>query len=396
MKVGGTFHLTYCSNIHAGESWDQVRAALGTALPIIRRQLAESGRFAIGLRLSAQAAESLESAAALKEFQTFLRDGNYYVLTINGFPYGAFHGERVKERVYLPDWRDDRRLDYTNRLARLLAALADDRSIPRSVSTVPGAFKSDIRPGDEARIADQMLRHAAQLVALRAATQQIVTLAVEPEPACFIETTGDAVAFFERYLFDASRIARVAAEAGVTFGIDDVRRHVGLCFDACHMAVEFEDAALALDRLREAGIQICKVQVSSAIAADRFGPARLTSSFAPFAEDTYLHQVVQRVGGEYTRYVDLPQALAAVPSDSRDRDWRVHFHVPVFLDDLGGLRTTQPFLRDLLEALRQSGDCPYLEVETYTWDVLPPEHRSVDVWTDIARELAWVRSTLRA
>jgi len=398
MIVADRFHLTYCSNIHAGESWSDVRAALGTALPRVREQLGVTGPFAVGLRLSAEAAATLSGAAAQAEFAAFLRDGRYYLLTINGFPYGAFHGMRVKERVYLPDWRTAARLEYTNRLATLLAALAGDGlGIERSVSTVPGAFRSEVRgEADAAAIADNMLRHAAHLIAIRQSTGTYVSLAVEPEPACFIETIADAEAFFGRYLFEAGRVAAVARETGVPMTVDTVRTHVGLCLDACHMAVEFEDASAAFDRLRGAGIRVGKVQISSALQCDDCEPESIARALRPFADDTYLHQVVERADGQLTRYVDLPDALAAVEAGHGPRDWRIHFHVPIFLRDLGTLRTSQPYLEEVLRLLIANGDCPFLEVETYTWDVLPPEHRTTDVWTAIARELAWVRTQLTA
>jgi hypothetical protein len=400
MKVAGRFHLTYCSNIHPGETWDAVDAALRASLPRVRARLDFTGPFAVGLRLSAAAAAALEEPRALAAFREFLRAGDYYVPTMNGFPYGAFHGERVKERVYLPDWRDPARVEYTNRLARLLAAcLADRPDIDGSVSTVPGAFRSNVRSEDDVvAIASNVLRHAAYLVSLRHRTGVTIVLAIEPEPACFIETTADAIAFFMQYLFDTSRIAAASREAGVALDVEDVRRHVGLCVDACHMAVEFEDAGTALEQLRAAGIRIGKVQVSSALQLDDCDAPSLTSALAPFADDTYLHQVVERGAGGLVRYTDLPDALAAAARDApqRGRDWRVHFHVPIFLHRMNVLETTQPYLASVLALVKRGDVCSCLEVETYTWDVLPEEYRTEDVCTAIARELTWARNALQA
>jgi sugar phosphate isomerase/epimerase len=398
MKIANRFHLTYCSNIHPGESWQDVSDVLRTSLPRVRALLRFDGPFAVGLRLSAAAAAALEAPAALAAFQTFLADGDYYVPTINGFPYGAFHGERVKERVYLPDWRNPARLDYSNRLARLLAALLDGRrDIVGSVSTVPGAFRREVRSAsDEDAIASNILRHAAHLVALRQRTGATITLALEPEPACLLETVADAVAFFERALFRPDRIQRVALETGVNLTMDDVRRHVGLCLDACHMAVEFEDPADAVAAVRDAGVRVCKVQVSSALRLADWDGAALAAALAPFAEDTYLHQVVEHDARGFTRYTDLPEALDAVARSTGAREWRVHFHVPIFLETIATFVTTQPYLASLIDVLKREDVCPYLEVETYTWDVLPPEHRTSDVCTAIARELTWARTTLEA
>lgn len=384
MKVRG-FDLTYCSNIHAGESWDDMYGALSAALPSIRRHLNADGPFGIGLRLSARALEQLRQPQTLDEFVTFLRDGDYYVPTINGFPFGAFHNQRVKEQVYLPDWRVPARLEYSNHLASLLAELLAKRGLDRgSVSTVPGAFKAHVRSKDDhGAIAVNLVEHARHLARLRDATGITITLAIEPEPACFIATSAEAIAFFEKYLFNE----RLAYQCGVT--VDQIRSHIGICVDACHMAVEFEDHAAALAALDRAGISVPKFQISSALrATDELGRDALKR----FAEDTYLHQVVKRSNGSLTRHVDLPEALAEDAGD----EWRVHFHVPIFARSLGALETTQPELERVLDLVKTRRDRPCLEVETYTWDVLPAQYRTTDMTEAIARELQWTRERLEA
>ena len=370
MRVG-PFHLTYCTNIHAGEEWPDVRAAIGAVLPRVRRHLDAHGPFGIGLRLSAAAAASLAAPETLAEFQRFLTDTNHYVFTINGFPYGAFHRARVKEQVYLPDWRDPRRLAYSNQLADLLAVLLPPDIGTGSVSTVPGAFKPHIKSqADVEAVAAGIRAHADHLAALEARTGRRIRLALEPEPSCLLETVAETCEFFDRHLADTH-----------------VRRYIGVCVDTCHMAVEFEDPATLMATLAKAGVDVVKVQISSAldVAASEIRALR------PFAEDTYLHQVVTRHGDLLERFVDLPDALAHAGTGD---DWRVHFHVPLFLEHLGALKTTQPFVASFLRALRATPVCDQLEVETYTWDVLPPEHRTLDVAEAIARELDWVRAQL--
>jgi sugar phosphate isomerase/epimerase len=386
MRIGGRFDLTYCSNIHAGESWGEVRAALGAALPVIRRELGHTGPFAVGLRLSARAADELNRRDTLHEFRGFLRDGGYYVPTINGFPYGAFHRERVKENVYLPDWREPARVEYSNVLADVLSTLLADAGLSEgSVSTVPGAFKREVRSDADVRLmARHIIDHVRHLVALRDRTGVTVALAIEPEPACFIETIDEAIDFFSRHLFQASGVSA-----------DEVRRHAGVCFDTCHMAVEFEDPTSALNRLSAAGIRVPKFQISSALRVPRpvEGSAGRTA-LAGFADATYLHQVVEQRGAKLSRFVDLPDALST-PGCS-DCEWRVHFHVPVFLPAMGVLDTTQRDLIDALDAIRARDEASCLEVETYTWDVLPAEYKNVGMHAAIARELAWVRERLTA
>ena len=400
MKVGNEFHLTYCTNIHPGETWQAVSDVLAAALPRVRALLAFDGPFAIGLRLSAEAAATLERPEELSAFRAFLDAGDYYVPTINGFPYGSFHGQRVKERVYEPDWRDPARLAYSNRLAGLLGKLLSGRTDREgSISTVPGAFASSMRGDADVRaIATNLLKHAAYLSSLRADTGVLVMLGLEPEPACFLETIDDVVRFFTQVLFDEPFIASVSRSLGSPLSVDEVKRHVGVCLDACHMAVEFEDPDEALKKVGDAGIRICKVQVSSALRLDDRTPEELKAALLPFAEDRYLHQVVERTSSGLTRYTDLPNALAAITADRTElrRDWRVHFHVPIFLRSLQHLETSQAYLAALLQRVKRERVCRCLEVETYTWDVLPPEYRTSDVCTAIARELSWARAQLES
>lgn len=390
-------HLTYCSNIHPGETWAEVRAQVGAHLPKVKARLSPERPFGIGLRLSAIAAESLSEPAAMEEFKAFLAGEGLYVFTINGFPYGEFHGTPVKENVYLPDWRDAARLAYSNRLADLLAELLpDDPELDGSISTVPGAFKPAITgEADVAAMADNLVRHAAHLWDLRERTGRTVTLELEPEPCCFIETIDEAVDFFRNHLFSADAIASMADRTGLSGAAAEaaLRRHLGVCLDLCHVAVEFEDAEYALESLARAGIRIGKMQISAGLRFARVDETTV-EQLRPFNDAVYLHQVVERNGAGLARYVDLPEAFAAVEKNDGDKEWRVHFHVPIFLDNLGKFSTTQDFIREMLARQRAAPFTPHLEVETYTWDVLPPDYRNVDVDSAIVRELQWVRDQL--
>jgi sugar phosphate isomerase/epimerase len=402
MRLGssGQPHLTYCTNIHPGETWPAVRDNLARYVLAVKREVAPGRPFGLGLRLSAQAAEALAAPGELAAFREFLAAHGLYVFTINGFPYGVFHGTRVKEDVYLPDWMDEARLTYTDRLAELLAALLpDDPGLEGSVSTVPGAFKRRVQ--DEAgppRMAELLLRHVATLVRIRERTGKTISLALEPEPYCHLETVGETVDFFERHLFTRGALARLSALTGlgVAEAETGLRRHLGVCFDACHMAVEFEEPAAALDRFRGAGIRIGKIQISAGLKVPFSGrDDEVLQALQPFAEGVYLHQVVERQNGALRRFLDLPEALAASRASAPAlREWRVHFHVPLFREQLGLFLNTQEYLRELLALLRH--DCPssHLEVETYTWDVLPEEYRREDIVSAVSRELRWVVAEL--
>ena len=398
----GPAHLTYCTNVHRGESWSDIFAALRRHLPTVKHQVSPRSQMGVGLRLSAIAAETLDAPAELEALRRFLTDEQLYVFTINGFPYGPFHGERVKEQVYAPDWRAPERLAYTDRLATLLASLLpdDQPGLTGSVSTVPGAFlEAASCLGAREAIAEALLRHAAHLIALERRTGRRITLALEPEPMCLMETTAEAVGYFEDHLFTAQACARLAVLSGCAASQAEtlLRRHLGLCLDVCHAAVEFETPAESLDLLRAAGVAVMKLQLSSALVVPRMDAAA-AAMLRRFDDGIYLHQVVERDAGGLTRFLDLPDALTAWHNGGKHgQEWRVHCHVPVFHDaPLGCLATTQPTLLDMLARQRHDGVSPHLEIETYTWDVLPPELQVGGLDAAIAREIAWVRDRLAA
>jgi sugar phosphate isomerase/epimerase len=387
-------HLTYCTNIHPGESWDEVFANVSSHVLAVKARVSPTRPFGVGLRLSGAAAQELSRPAVLEGFRAFLTAHQLYVFTINGFPHGAFHGTAVKENVYRPDWLEEERLAYSDRLATLLAALVP-AGLEGSVSTVPGCFIA--RSSSEAATAmgERLRRHALGLWRLREQTGRTITLALEPEPHCVLETSGDAVRFFERHLFDRASIAAFAGDSGLAAAEAEVtlRRHLGVCLDACHAAVEFEEPAEALRRLTAAGIRILKLQVSAGLRVVRPDPEAL-AALAPFAEGVYLHQVVIRTGGTLRRVLDLPQALAEARPGNLGDEWRIHFHVPLFRERLGPFQNTAPFLDELLPLVVATGATRHLEVETYTWDVLPEEHRRDPVDEAIARELRWTLDRL--
>lgn len=398
-RHGGVEHLTYCSNIHPGESWTEVLQNLEQHIPLVRQAMQQptdtEGEFGIGLRLSATAVAELATPRALAHFKQLLTDHQSYVFTINGFPYGPFHGTRVKEEVYLPDWKDPERLRYTNQLADVFAQLlpADQSG---SISTVPGAFKARVNNAqDIALMAANMVSHCAHLVKLEQELGTSIVLALEPEPCCFLETIEESINFFNNSLFGSTSIQQLQTELGGSAEQAEkfLRKHLTLCLDLCHAAVEFEDAASCLETLRRAKIIVGKLQISAGLRLDNVTPES-AAVLKPFIDDVYLHQVVENHDGRINRYADLPDAFKNLTTDHKPREWRVHFHVPVFLDDLGDFSSTQFFIRDALALHRQEPISEHLEVETYTWSVLPDAYKTQTIDQAIARELNWVRQQL--
>ena len=365
--------LTYCTNIHAGEGWEDVMDNLNGHVLEVRSQFNPDIPFPLGLRISGQAAKELEAIpATLDDFHRWCQEHNCYLLTINGFPYGVFHAQRVKEKVYLPDWRDYERVKYSKLLGDLAVRLQPDAG-RISISTVPVAFKASFDKADWPQVNAHIKEVASHYQQLHERTGIKLILAIEPEPLCVLETTAETINFFEQLQLDAS-----------------MREYVGICFDCCHQAVEFEQATDCLEQIRLWKIPIGKVQVSSALEASSGEFSRLLE----FDESVYLHQTVAKVANsqELHHFADLPDFANALESGKQYDQCRTHFHVPIFLEHLGNCGTTQPFLRDLLPLLDE--DTP-LEVETYSFSVLPADLRSNSVAGNIIRELLWVRELLK-
>jgi sugar phosphate isomerase/epimerase len=389
--LSGNVHLTYCTNIHAGETWDDIRDSLAAHLPRIKTQVSPDRPFGIGLRLSGIAARDLARPKALAGFRQFLADHNAYVFTLNAFPYGPFHGTRVKEDVYQPDWLTDERRAFTDRTADILAALMPPDQIG-SISTVPGTFKPlGTAPGAAEKIALNLARHCAHLVDLERRTGCEIVLAIEPEPACFLETIEETRAFFIDHVFGDAAATLVANRTGVDpeGARALLRRHIGVCYDICHGAVEYEAPADAFAAFEAAGIRIGKLQLSSALRIPQV-TAEARALLSRFDDGVYLHQTIERRDGTIIRHTDLAEAFAALEAGQAGGEWRVHCHVPVFLPNIGKFHSTQATLIEALDIVRRRYVAPHLEVETYTWDVLPAELRTGHRADAIARELDWV------
>lgn len=396
MNIGKGVHLTYCTNIHAGETWTEIQANLTQYIGLVRAHVAPGKRFGIGLRLSAQAANDLCNPQQMQSFQHFLSQNNLYVFTINGFPYGTFHGQRVKEELYLPDWRSQERLTYTNMLADLLAEILPNEDLDGSISTVPGAYKLAIKDAsDIQQMTSNLIKHVAHLVQLKRRTGKHITLALEPEPCCFLETIDETVAYFTENLFgdEAVTTLRALSSLNKPEALRAIKSHIGLCLDLCHAAVEFEDINSCLIKLHNAEIGIYKMQISAGMSIKDFSDETLLA-LQEFNDAVYLHQVVERKQGALNQFVDIPNAMQSLSKHALPDEWRVHFHVPIFQDALGKFHSTKDFLIKALALQRHQPISKHLEVETYTWDVLPAYLKQQSIDLAIARELIWVKETL--
>lgn len=381
-----TLPLSYCTNVHPGRTVAEVDHGLDQyTLPVSKHY---GQPLAAGLWLANSVVrEMLEVPELLPKFVERLRQRNLTCYTLNTFPFGDFHSERVKENVYIPDWTEQRRLQYTCDCARILAEMLP-HDTEGSLSTVPLGFKELPHAGDfiEQTIVN-LLELATRLDRIYQETGKRIRLAIEPEPLCILETTAETLSFFDQ-------LNQRVAERHLR---DVVHEYIGVCYDVCHQSVEFEDVTESIESLCRAGIRINKIHITCALQIDN--PAEneeARNALARYVEPRYLHQTIARMtSGEIHRFLDLDRDFALSPQPPfRDAEtWRIHFHVPVNAESLGPLQTTRADLRRALKAVGKLDYAPHLEVETYTWEVLP-DGAAAKLVDGLTAELTATRSLL--
>jgi sugar phosphate isomerase/epimerase len=384
--------LTYCTNVHPGETLDDLLSAIPGAVGAVRKARSLS-RMGSGMWINATAAKQLlKHPEKLAQFTRALDAQGIDLFTLNGFPYGGFHATRVKERVYTPHWADPARFEYSLNLARILSVCLPENPIEGTISSVPLGFAPAWNPELQQQALDALVRFASELERLEGTTGRRIRLCLEMEPGCVLESTRDAIGFFCRELPVAAKRSGVRPEA--------VARHLGVCFDVCHQAVMFEDIYTSLSHLKEAGISIGKIQVSSALELRRPGDAVYRSLLTQYVEPRYLHQVRTRTReNDILGSMDLDQVLASdlLPTEA---PWRVHFHLPIQSDQFEQhrLHSTQTEITGALRFLDENRDQhPHLEVETYTWQVLPESMRpttEAELLEGLTTELQWLEARM--
>ncbi len=384
MLLQNGIHLGYCTNIHRGETWEETFHGLRTHTDEVRKRVCPDAPYGVGLRLSADAAEELQSSQDQTDaFRKWLDATNSYVFTINGFPYGTFHGTRVKEQVYAPDWTTKERLSYTNTLFDLLCEITPEgQSV--SVSTLPGSFKEFVKPETESEQLSEIISNlrlcSTHIDRLREKTGRDIHLGMEPEPLGLFETTPESVAFFDQLTDGLS-----SAET------ESILRNIGINYDTCHLAIEYEEPDEALGRLQDNGIRISKIHLSSALKVTPTPES--VSRLEAFIDEVYLHQVVVRNGDNVThRFRDLPDALSwyQAGEEAAGDEWRVHFHVPIHAQPEAIFDDTRDHVTGVIDYLSQNPECcQHFEMETYTWEVLPEAMRSGDVVDQLVAEYDW-------
>jgi sugar phosphate isomerase/epimerase len=397
MDLGDGFgHLSYSTLVHPGDTWPEMWHSLQKFVPQVKARVCPDKPFGVSLRISASSAETLTANADKRaELKQFLSDNDMYLYTVNAFPYGPFKNTLVKERVYEPDWRTDERAVYTMQVADILAEVSAP-DIDPTIQSPPLGFKPRVTgPEVVEAFTRQVIRVVAHLVKLKADKGRKVRLALEPEPYCFLETTEEAIRYFKEHLYAKDAVLALSQATGLLSAAaeDALRDHLGMVYDICHQAVEFEDIGASLQALADAGIPVFKLQEAAAVQVPEVGPEQV-EALKRFADTVYLTQTVERRNDRITRFLNLEDAFAAYERDPGPREWRIHFHVPVFLDDLGDFRTTRFAIEDALRFHKANKLSPHLEIETYTWDVLPDHLKTGDIVDYVEMELNWVRDQL--
>ncbi len=398
MDLGkGLGHLTYSTLVHPGDNWNEIWTSLTTYVPKVKARIAPNEPFGVSLRLAAESAQALVSNRGERDkLKKFLADNDMYLYTVNAFPYGPFKGRIVKEQVYEPDWRSEERTQYTINVAEVLGDVAPEGTAP-SIQSAPLGFKPRVTgPEVVASYTEHVLRVAAHLIGLQERTGRTVGLALEPEPFCFLETTDETIEYFTKHLYSGAAAATVARLAGIPISEahSALRRHVGMVFDICHQAVAYENIAESLQKLVDAGIPIFKLQEAAALYIPQV-TEKTIEVLRRYADTIYLTQTVEKKDGRFTKFLNLEDAFAAWKTNPGPREWRTHIHVPVFLDDLGAFRTTRFAIEDALKFHKANPVSRQLEIETYTWDVLPDSLKTGDIVDYVCRELEWVQGQLR-
>ena len=383
--------LTYCTNVHPGESLQQVYGVISGPLARVRQNRG-LGAMGGGLWLSNATALDLSSDADLDAFRARLQQNGIALFTLNGFPTQGFHAQRVKQAVYHPDWSEPERLHYTLRLARILSVLLAPDQAEGTISSVPLGFAPEWNPARDTLAMDALGQCLLGLEEIHRQGGRRIRLCLEMEPGCVLESTDELIPYF------TSALPQHLNNQGLSSELID--RHLGICFDVCHQAVMFEDCYDSLSRIRAAGIHVGKIQISSALQLNAADDSDARNSLAGFIEDRYLHQSrCLDSDGQLLKVMDLDQAFTDFP---RAGAWRTHFHVPIQAETLisDGLGTTQRDICRTLDFLRDNpGVHPHLEVETYTWTALPEEIRPQDdamIIDGLTAELQWLESEMQS
>lgn len=397
MFLGENSHLTYCTNIHPGETWDEVFKSLQEYCITIRNTLSPEEPFGIGLRLSQKSAAQLLVGSRLEEFKNWLQSNKLYVFTMNGFPYGDFHHVIIKDQVHTPDWTTNERVNYTSDLIKILSYLLPD-NMDGGISTSPLSYKLWFGGKEEIsqvklKSTESLIKIVVELVEIKKTTGKLIHIDIEPEPDGILENTQEVIDFYKDYLLN---FGKSELEEKLNCSSQEAKTHIlnhlQLCYDICHFALAYELPKEVISKLNDEDIKIGKIQISAALKCVKSDVVSLENQqlcLQQFDEPTYLHQAITKdKNGNLNHFSDLSEGINAM-NDTNFKEIRTHFHVPIFVSDFEVLNSTQDDIILALDLWKKNKYSSHLEVETYTWGVLP-EDLQTDIAGSIIRELDWV------
>lgn len=391
--------LGYCSNIHPGEIWSEHFEQLKNRIPKVKENVSPQHPMGLGLRIADLASKDLQDQAAFQELKDWLEKEDLYVYTLNGFPFGGFHDTVVKDHVHTPDWTHPSRKDYTLRLAKLLVQLIPERLKEAGISTSPLSYRFWWNTSEELQLASEkatvaLIEVVEELSILKQETGKLIHIDIEPEPDGILENHQEFLHWYLNMLLPMAQ-AYFKSKGRTEKEINElIKNHIQICFDICHFGVSFENPQACIDELEQHGIKVGKIQISSALRVDlRENEVEKIEKLRQYQEPVYLHQVKAKLkNGNFVQYRDLDQAFEAYEENIFD-EWRVHFHVPLFLDTYGLLGSTQKEIKETLAIQMTKPFTQQMEIETYTWGVLPSEFQ-VPIHESISREIEWVKAIL--
>lgn len=393
-------HLSYCTNIHPGESWQEHFNEIQKSVPVIKSKISPHLPFGIGLRLSNAACSDLSQGLYLQKFKSWLQNNNCYVFTINGFPFGDFHQSPVKDQVYSPDWTMPERVKYTKILFDILKEIVPD-GMEGSISTAPLSYRHWFKNKKETigayeKCTLNILEVVGYLIKIYEDTGKTLHLNIEPEPDGLIENSSEFIDWYNKYYIPLGKDF-LKKRFGITGDkTEPLRRHLQLCFDVCHSAIAYEKADIVFKELKNNNILIGKVQISSALQINLINNRdEKIKNLSDYNEPLYLHQVTAIDDqNKLHKFRDLSDALIQL-NDKKFIECRVHFHVPVFSENYDLLSSTRNNILQTLLSHKQCKVSNHWEVETYTWNILASDFR-LPINESIARELEWVLDIMKS
>lgn len=391
--------LGYCSNIHPGEIWEEHFAELKDKLPKVKAAVCPDKPFGFGLRIANEASKTLEAPEKLLEFKDWLKQENLFVFTLNGFPFGGFHGVRVKDSVHAPDWRSQERMEYTKRLVNHLANLLPDEMAEGGISTSPLSYKPWFTNSINLLSATiESTNHLMEVILyaekVYQKTGKKIHLSIEPEPDGILGDHQDFIDWYENILLKHGK--NYLASKGYPKDLIEefIHDYIRICFDVCHYGVNFDSINRSLEDLASRKIKIGKYQISSAVKMSfTQNKAEEIKELEKYQDEIYLHQVKAKTKSQgYKTFLDLPEALNSFSEDFEE--WRIHFHVPIFIERYDLISSTQAEIRETIEYIKRKNEKAIMEIETYTWGVLPREMQT-NIVHSISREINWVLDQLK-